>query len=107
MKSSQWIHQYRRTLFFEKALLPGIHREGVQLGHLCDEGDPLVVPVKDLEMVYQGWRLNWCFWLCPQVVAAMLRNSGVLIAGLVPEPAQQALPLPADAPQLVRLPPAT
>ena len=104
-KSSQWIHQYRRTLFFEKALLPGIHREGVQLGHLCDEGDPLVVPVEHLEMVYQGWRLSWCIWPCVHVVAAMQRNSGVLTAGLVPGPAQQALPLPADALQLVHLPP--
>ena len=104
MKSSQWIYQYGCALFFEKALPPSILREGVKLSHLCDEGDPLVVPVEHLEMVYQGWRLNWCFWLCPQVVAAMLRNSGVLKAGLVPGPAQQALPLPADAPQVARLP---
>ena len=62
-----------------------------------------MVPVAFLQMVYQGWRLSWCIWLRPQEVATILRNRGVLTVRLVPGPAQQALPLIADAPHLVHL----
>ena len=44
-KSRQWIHQYGRTPFFKRGLLPSEHHEGLQLDDLYDEGDPLVVTV--------------------------------------------------------------